>query len=169
MSTQTIEPCFSTKLILTYLSALFLLLILFHIQTSPFTSLSFPTSTPWSFFHQWKSSDHRSKVVEILTDRLRDSVTFLPLKDRRFAETAMTGNTWVMSSLNDIHDEDGSEYLYFPSPATKGRILCIKGRNTRDGTKNSYALAWPESIPNSATLILGLTYVSDTYYNYDNL
>ncbi|CAL5332708.1 unnamed protein product [Camellia sinensis] len=27
----------------------------------------------------------------------------------------------------------------------------------------------PESIPNSATLILGLTYVSDTYYNYDNL
>ncbi|KAF5955342.1 hypothetical protein HYC85_008198 [Camellia sinensis] len=186
MFTQTNKPCFSTKLILTYLSALFLLLILFHIQTSPFTSLSSPASTPWSFFHQWKSSDHRSKVVETLTDRLRDSVTFLPLKDLRFAETTMTGNTWFMSSLNDSHDEDGSEYLYFPSPAAKGRILCIKGRNARDGTKNSYALAWchgptplepckatrdtwPESIPNSATLILGLTYVSDTYYNYDNL
>ncbi|KAF5950206.1 hypothetical protein HYC85_012199 [Camellia sinensis] len=167
MFTQTNKPCFSTKLICTYLSALFLLLILFHIQTSPFTSLSSPTSTPWSFFHPWKSSNH--KVVETLTDRLRDSVTFLPLKDLRFAETAMTGNTWFMSSLNDSHDEDGSEYLYFPSPASKGKILCIKGRNTRDGTKNSYALAWPESIPNSATLIPGLTYVSDTYYNYDNL
>ncbi|GMP45807.1 hypothetical protein CsSME_00014192 [Camellia sinensis var. sinensis] len=141
MFTQTNKPCFSTKLILTYLSTLFLLLVLFHIQTSPFTSLSSPTSTPWSFFHQWKSNDHRSKVVETLTDRLRDSVTFLPLKDLRFAEIAMTGSTWFMSSLNDSHDEDGSEYLYFPSLATKGRILCIKGRNARDGTKNSYALA----------------------------
>jgi hypothetical protein len=107
--------------------------------------------------------------TDILTSKLRDSVTFLPLKDLWFAATAMTGNTWFMSSLNDTHEDNEAEYLYFPSQASMGRLLCIKGRNTGDGTKNSYALAWPESLPGSARYVKGLTFVSDTYYDYVNL
>ncbi|XP_024022954.1 uncharacterized protein LOC112092041 [Morus notabilis] len=60
-------------------------------------------------------------------------------------------------------------YLYFPSEPSKGRILCIKGHDTHEGKKNLYALAWPESLPRSATLLKGLTFVSDTYYDYENL
>ncbi|XAR62111.1 Protein O-GlcNAc transferase [Bertholletia excelsa] len=129
------------------------LLLLFYIQASPFAFASF--SSP--------------KSVEDLIAKLRDSVTFLPLKDTRLAETAMTGSNWFMSSLNDTYQEDEPQYLYFPSQASKGRILCIRGRSTSDGTKNSYALAWPESLPDHSTLLKGVTYVSETYYNHDNL
>ncbi|XP_059629792.1 uncharacterized protein LOC132272713 [Cornus florida] len=101
--------------------------------------------------------------------KLRDSVTFLPLKDLRFAEAAMEGNTWFMSSLDDTYEENEAGYLYFPSEASKGRLLCIKGRDTKDGAKNSYALAWPESLPDSATLKNGLTFISDSYYDHSNL
>ncbi|KAH0729830.1 hypothetical protein KY285_000837 [Solanum tuberosum] len=74
-----------------------------------------------------------------------------------------------MSSLNDTLEENETEHLYFPSKASKGRLLCFKGRDTRDGTKNSYALAWRGSLPDSAILLEGLTFVSDTYYNHENL
>lgn len=139
-------PWPSTKLIICILSIL-TILILLHMQASNFFSS--------------KESTYIS--------RLRDSVTFMPLKDLRFAKTAMEGNTWFMSSLNDTREENEAEYLYFPSESSKGRLLCIKGNDTKDGTKNSYALAWPESLPDSATLSKGLTFVSDTYYDYENL
>ncbi|KAK1588691.1 hypothetical protein Q3G72_025984 [Acer saccharum] len=75
----------------------------------------------------------------------------------------MEGNTWFMSSLNDTREENEAEYLYFPLQASKGRL------DKADGTKNSYALAWPKTLPNSLTLSKGLTFVSDTYYDYKNL
>ncbi|CAA2982262.1 PREDICTED: uncharacterized protein LOC107015834 [Olea europaea subsp. europaea] len=81
----------------------------------------------------------------------------------------MTGHTWFMSSLNDIHEKNEAEHLYFPSEKSKNRLLCVKGKNTNDGTKNSYTLAWPESLPESAILLKGLTFVSYTYYNHQNL
>ncbi|KAG5630723.1 hypothetical protein H5410_002440 [Solanum commersonii] len=104
-----------------------------------------------------------------MTEELKTSVTFLPLVDLRFRETATTGHTWFMSSLNDTLEENETEHLYFPSKASKGRLLFFKGRDTRDGTKNSYALAWRGSLPDSAILLEGLTFVSDTYYNHENL
>ncbi|KAL9273042.1 hypothetical protein AKJ16_DCAP17102 [Drosera capensis] len=104
-----------------------------------------------------------------LMSRLRDSVTFLPLKDLRYADTAMEGNTWFMSSLNDTYEENEAEYLYFPSKKSNGRLLCINASVGRVGTKNSYALAWPESLPESAKLMKGLTFISYTYYDYANL
>ncbi|PON70525.1 Transmembrane protein [Trema orientale] len=139
-------PCPSTKLIICIFLVL-TVLILLHMQ-------------PSSFFPSTKSN---------FMSKLRDSVTFLPLKDLRFTNTAMEGNTWFMSSLNDTREENEAEYLYFPSESSKGRLLCIKGNDTEDGTKNSYALAWPECLPDSATLLSGLTFVSDTYYDYENL
>uniref|UniRef100_M0ZPX1 Uncharacterized protein n=1 Tax=Solanum tuberosum TaxID=4113 RepID=M0ZPX1_SOLTU len=104
-----------------------------------------------------------------MTAKLKHSVTFLPLQDSRFRETATTGHTWFMSSLNDTREENEAEYLYFPSKASKGRLLCFKGRDMKDGTKNSYALAWRESLPDSAILLEGLTFVSYTYYDHTNL
>ncbi|CAN1345584.1 hypothetical protein LINPERPRIM_LOCUS40415 [Linum perenne] len=81
----------------------------------------------------------------------------------------MEGNTWFMSSLADTREGNESEYLYFPSEASKGRLICIKGDDTRDGSKNSYAQAWREALPEDARLMEGLTFVSDTYYDYVNL
>ncbi|KAK0577697.1 hypothetical protein LWI29_037185 [Acer saccharum] len=157
-----------SKLVISIL-LLFVILILLHLQASPINSSYSPASASRAFFTKWKGlvTDASSGIT--LISRLRDSVTFLPLKDLRFAETAMEGNTWFMSSLNDTREENEAEHLYFPSQASKGRLLCIMGRDKADGTKNSYALAWPETLPNSATLLKGLTFVSDTYYDYKNL
>ncbi|CAN6584128.1 unnamed protein product [Malus baccata var. baccata] len=132
----------STVLIAIFLSSLFLILILYLAQPSP----SFSPSL-----------------------KLQNSVTFLPLKDTRFANTAMKGNTWFMSSLSDTYEENESEYLYFPLEASDGKLLCIKWNDISDGTRNSYALAYPEGLPNSTTFLKGLVFMSDTLYDYGNL
>ncbi|XP_031112053.1 uncharacterized protein LOC116016025 [Ipomoea triloba] len=152
----------ATKHITFLFASFLLLLLLFHIHFSPFDLSSSPASHPWMF-------PDSSGVVESLTTKLKQSVTFMPLKDLRFAQTAMTGNTWFMSSLNDTHEKDEAQHLYFPSDASQGRLLCVKGRNIRDGTQNSYALAWRSSLPFSATLLEGLTFISDSYYSHENL
>ncbi|KAL3514241.1 hypothetical protein ACH5RR_026958 [Cinchona calisaya] len=152
---------------------LFSLLTIFHIQSFTSDSSSYSSSISKAFFPLWRrgvsSVKKQSTIMDSTVDKLRQSVTFLPLKDLRFSETAMTGNTWFMSSLNDTHDKNEAEYMYFPSEASQGRLLCLKGRDTKDGVKNSYALAWKESLPDSAVLLEGLTFVSDTYFNHDNL
>ncbi|RWR89970.1 Glycosyltransferase AER61 [Cinnamomum micranthum f. kanehirae] len=74
-----------------------------------------------------------------------------------------------MSSLNDTTTSSDSEYLLFPSNSSYGRLLCLTGRHSNDGGRNSYALAWPDAIPPGATLLAGLTFVSDTYYDYHNI
>lgn len=149
----------SITILIICLFSLSIILLLFHAHASPFGFFSFSTS----------SASLSNHDVHGLNSKLRDSVTFLPLKDLRFTKTATEGNTWFMSSFNDTYEENESQYLYFPSQTSKGRLLCIKGHDKRDGTQNSYALAWPESLPNSTTFLNGLTFVSDTYYDYLNL
>ncbi|KAJ4754576.1 transmembrane protein [Rhynchospora pubera] len=106
---------------------------------------------------------------ETLMVMLRDSVTFLPLKDLRFSDKPTTGHTWFMSSVNDTFEPNDSEYLHFPSNSSKGRMLCLLSHHRYDGAANSYAFAWPNALPHGATLLPGLTYVSETYYDYTNL
>ncbi|GAB4861322.1 hypothetical protein Ancab_036483 [Ancistrocladus abbreviatus] len=116
------------------------------------------------WYHRYNSDP------ETLISKLRDSFTFLPLKDLRFAKTAMEGNTWFLSSLlNDTYEENEADYLHFPSQSSKGRFLCIRGSDMHDGAKNSHALAWPESLPEKAHLFKGLASVSNIYYVYENL
>ncbi|MCD7457002.1 hypothetical protein HAX54_033817 [Datura stramonium] len=154
------------KYISIFFFTLFLVVILYHIQySSPFDFSLSARSQRRAFLSQENYSD----VIETMTAKLKDSVTFLPLQDLRFRETAITGHTWFMSSLNDTREENEAEHLYFPSKASKGRLLCFKGRDTKDGTKNLYALAWRESLPDSAILLEGLTFVSYTYYDHKNL
>ncbi|KAB5568737.1 hypothetical protein DKX38_002530 [Salix brachista] len=170
------SSCYSKKII----TAIFLLLLipkLAHLQASPFYFFASPTATSRAFFNKWKgialddasAGPSISKNSDSLISKLRESVTFLPLKDLRFAETAMEGSTWFMSSLNDTHEANEAEYLYFPSQMSKGRILCIKGRHASDGTKNSYALVWPEALPRLCHAHEGLDLRVHTYYDYGNL
>ncbi|KAL0909067.1 hypothetical protein M5K25_023590 [Dendrobium thyrsiflorum] len=97
------------------------------------------------------------------------SITFLPLKDLNFASTPMDGNTWFMSSLNDTFEDGEAEHLLFPSPSSHHNLLCLSGRDRSNGTKNSYALAPRHSLPNGAMFFKGLTFISDSYYDYENL
>ncbi|WMV26931.1 hypothetical protein MTR67_020316 [Solanum verrucosum] len=165
--TRNKNKLLTIKFITISFFTLFLVVILFHIQySSPFDfSLSARSQTRRASLFQ----ENYSNVIEMMTAKLKHSVTFLPLQDSRFRETATTGHTWFMSSLNDTREENEAEYLYFPSKASKGRLLCFKGRDMKDGTKNSYALAWRESLPDSAILLEGLTFISYTYYDHTNL
>ncbi|KAL9255250.1 hypothetical protein AKJ16_DCAP02486 [Drosera capensis] len=134
-----------------------LVIFLFHILVSPF------------YF-----SLNGSLAKEVMSSKLHaelnaSNITFLPLKDIRFAKTAMDGNTWFMSSVNDTYDPNYAEYLFFPSENYEGKLLCINTSTGVDGTKNSYALAWPEALPDSAILLKGLSFVSYTYYDFYNL
>ncbi|KAL3814387.1 hypothetical protein ACJIZ3_015655 [Penstemon smallii] len=145
---------FSPKLSI-YLVAIFSLpFILFQIQSLQFRSSS-------SLMHQ-----NCSQELKSMTYKLQNSVTFLPLKDLRFSSKPLQGHTWFMSSTLDTHEKGEVQYQEFPS---KGRILCLKGRNTHDGSQNSYALSWPQSLPFNATFRKGLTFVSYNHYNYDNI
>lgn len=94
---------------------------------------------------------------------------FLPVKNLSLASTAMDGNTWFMSSLNDTREPGEPEHLFFPSEESGNRLLCLSGRDERNGTRNYYALVPPDSLPPNARLLPGLTFVSDTYYDYTNL
>ncbi|GAB2232259.1 hypothetical protein Droror1_Dr00011291 [Drosera rotundifolia] len=116
-----------------------------------------------------RQQDKGKHELKALITKLQNSVTFLPLKDLRFKKTAMEGHTWFMSSLNDTYEENEAEYLYFPSENSNGRLLCIKATTRVDGMNNSYALAWPESLPKSAKFLKGLSFISSTYYDYVNL
>lgn len=71
--------------------------------------------------------------------------------------------------MYDTQENGEVQYQQFPSQSSKGRVLCIKGRDNHDGAWNSYALAWPEALPQNATLLKGLTFVSYNHYNYDNI
>ncbi|RZC64344.1 hypothetical protein C5167_008038 [Papaver somniferum] len=162
----------NTTIIIFLALSLVTLLILFDFQALH-TPISSSSLKSWSF-QKWEtlcksnynSGNYSSKLNE-MTSKLRDSVTFLPLKDWRFKPRE--GHTWFMSTIEDIIEDDEVEYLYFPSEVSKGRILCLSARDRRDGGNNFYGLAWPESLPANATFMEGLTYVSDTYYDYNNL
>ncbi|KAF8012899.1 hypothetical protein BT93_I0918 [Corymbia citriodora subsp. variegata] len=146
-------------------------------QVSLLQSQSTPSSRwPLSLVRRWRkiALDTSSAVgtaneLDALAGRLRDAVTFLPLKDLRFAERPADGHTWFMSSLNDISVGGGPQHLRFPSDGSKGRVLCLKGRDVHDGSWNYYALAWPEALPHNATVMGGLTFVSYNHYDYHNL
>ncbi|KAF0913295.1 hypothetical protein E2562_021947 [Oryza meyeriana var. granulata] len=107
----------------------------------------------------------RSAAVGDYVDRLRASATFLLLKDtREWAET------WFISTLDDTSEPEGeAKNLVFPSAASAGRLLCMSAPSRRDGTKNAYALAWSDALPDGAELRRGLAYVSETAYDHSNL
>ncbi|PIN00500.1 hypothetical protein CDL12_26999 [Handroanthus impetiginosus] len=144
--------------------------------------LQAPPSTSWDFMHQWEKPFFTTKStpqvlqhyncsqeLKSMVSKLQEAVTFLPLKDLRYSSKALQGHTWFMSSMFDTHEKGEVQYQEFPSKASKGRLLCLKGRDTHDGSWNLYALAWPQALPPNATLKKGLTFISYNHYNYDNI
>ncbi|XP_004292478.1 PREDICTED: uncharacterized protein LOC101296745 isoform X2 [Fragaria vesca subsp. vesca] len=176
---------FSPKLSIYILSACVALFVIFHIQSlqTPLDSISSLPS--WSLNNvmrrQWQRVDNNTTTtaeeennhtdsLNSLRDRLRQSVTFLPLKDLRYAHAALVGHTWFMSSMYDSSDQEGEvQYQHFPSHSSSNRLLCLKGRDSHDGSWNSYALAWPDALPHNATLLTGLSFISYNHYDYDNI
>ncbi|CAL5073889.1 unnamed protein product [Urochloa decumbens] len=106
-----------------------------------------------------------SQPAAVDVDRLRASVTFLPLKDTR-----QGAETWFISTLNATAEPEGeARNLVFPSPASAGRLLCLSAPSRRDGARNAYALAWRDALPRGAALLRGLAFVSETAYDHTNI
>uniref|UniRef100_A0A7N0TWH2 Glycosyltransferase 61 catalytic domain-containing protein n=1 Tax=Kalanchoe fedtschenkoi TaxID=63787 RepID=A0A7N0TWH2_KALFE len=172
---------FSPKLSIYILCVCVSLFIIFQIQSlqtidpspSPASTDHRRIPTPsWNLnlVAQFNNYLHNStSQITSLTDKLRKSVTFLPLKDLRFSSTPLEGHTWFMSSLTDKQEPGEVQHQHFPSPDSQNRLLCLKGHDTHDGANNYYALAYPEALPANATLLKGLTFVSYNHYNYDNI
>ena len=164
-TTMSASSLYSPKLSIFLLALCVSLFTLYHIRFlhAP------PSSTSWSLMHHWERVTNCTQELESMAEKLRQAVTFLPLKDLRYADTAPEGHTWFMSSMHDTREEGEVQHQQFPSESSKGRLLCLKGKETHDGSWNSYALAWPEALPINATLLKGLTFVSYNHYNYDNI
>ncbi|KAJ0984674.1 hypothetical protein J5N97_003030 [Dioscorea zingiberensis] len=45
----------------------------------------------------------------------------------------------------------------------------MHGHDSSNGANNSYALTWPDVLPSGAKLLSGLTFISETFYDYTNL
>ncbi|KAJ6741038.1 GLYCOSYLTRANSFERASE [Salix purpurea] len=164
-TTMSVSSLYSPKLSVFLLALCVSLFTLYHIQSlhAP------PSSPPWSTMNYWERVTNCTQELKPTVEKLRQAVTFLPLKDLRYADKALQGHTWFMSSMNDTHEEGEVQYQQFPSEPSKGRLLCFKGKDTRDGSWNSYALAWPEALPINAKLLKGLTFVSYNHYDYGNI
>lgn len=106
--------------------------------------------------------------LENLGNHLRESVMFLPLKDTSVAPTTEPDRTWFMSTIYGKSENGNPEYHYFPSEKSQGKILCVKGRDRSNGTLNSYGFAWPKYLPPNSTLLPGISFVSDNFYDYAN-
>ncbi|KAL0422423.1 UNVERIFIED_CONTAM: hypothetical protein Slati_3265200 [Sesamum latifolium] len=145
-------------------------------RSLPHPSPSNPSSSSWDFISTDRVSTvsidctvNCSQELKSMASKLQEAVTFLPLKDLRYSSRPLQGHTWFMSSMLDTHEKGEVQYQEFPSKASKGRVLCLKGRDTHDGSWNLYALAWPQTLPPNATLLKGLTFVSYNHYSYDNI
>ncbi|KAH7865539.1 hypothetical protein Vadar_007993 [Vaccinium darrowii] len=171
---RLLSPCTLYISILLILPSCIFLVLVFE---SRFLRTPSPSSQPsllpyaWGFIHQLKNVNAFATDATCSTadDKLRGAVTFLPLKDLRYEKTAEAGHTWFMSSMNDTREEGEVQYQQFPSESSNGRLLCIKGRDTHDGVWNSYALAWPETLPYNATLMKALTFISNNHYGHNNI
>lgn len=115
--------------------------------------------------HETKEMKFKLKAME---DTLRESVTFLPLKETWLTTIPVQGYSWFMSTLKEKNEKGNLVYFYFPSETSNGRILCVQGRHAHDGSQNSYGFARRQQLPPNSTLLPGLTFVSDTYYDYTN-
>ena len=100
--------------------------------------------------------------MDDLVGRLRASVTFLPLRDKR-----KRAGEWFISALNDSSEPEGeAKNLVLPSAASSGRVLCVHAPPRSDA---AYALAWRDALPRGAALRPGLAFVSEMSYDYRNL
>lgn len=119
----------------------------------------------------------KDKVIElenashIFKKQLSLGVKYLPLKvidSSRHRDDHVYH--YFMSVFKGRGMVEGPPDLFiFPSDRfSHDRLLCFKGNHTSDGTQNSYAFAFKEGLPIGASLVPGITLISDTYWDFNN-
>ncbi|TVU05730.1 hypothetical protein EJB05_48909, partial [Eragrostis curvula] len=126
-----------------------------------FFLLQFRTLSLWAPIVRCATS--QPAAIDDLVERLRGTVTFLPLRD-----AGERPGAWFISALkNDSSEPEGeAKNLVLPSAASNGRVLCVSAPPRVDAT---YALAWRDALPRGAALRPGLAFVSESSYDYRNL
>lgn len=93
------------------------------------------------------------------------SNSFLPMKDETQQGMSNTDTNWFMSRLHGRMSGSG-ETFDLPGDDPDGRLLCVRGADQDDGTKNSYGLF--RTLPADAVLLPGTTFIADNYWDYHN-
>lgn len=118
--------------------------------------------------------EKRLNALENASDFMRiymaQNVEFRPLIDLSIpAGLAPDGIHRFMSSIRGRGMAMGTpEFFNFPSDFSDGRILCIKGNSTSNGTVNQYAFAFPGALPSNAVFLGGYTLISENIYDFVN-
>lgn len=94
--------------------------------------------------------------------------TFLPLQDVTKEGLSDHDTNWFMSGLRGLRTNGSAESFDLPRDDPHGRILCVRGNHTSNGTKNSYGLFKKEELPPNFILMKGITLVADNYWDYYN-
>ena len=105
----------------------------------------------------------------------RGLVEFLPLVETSNNATLVDDTRFYHYFLS-IYKTQGfkegpPEIFIYPSthdPISRGRLLCIRGNDTFDGSQNHYAFAYTDTLPASASLVPGTTLISDSTYDFVN-
>lgn len=119
--------------------------------------------------------EKRLNAVENASDLMRryigQNVEFRPLMDVGIqSKLATDGIHRFMSAIRGRGMAMGApEFFNFPSNFSDGRVLCIKGNSTSNGTINQYAFAFPEALPPNALFLRGHTLISENSYDFVNL
>lgn len=96
--------------------------------------------------------------------------TFLPIKDVGQPGMSDSDSNWFMSGLRGRSTSQGDgETFDLPSDDPVGRVLCVRGNDGGDGTKNGYGLFRKEAMPPDSIFRRGTTFVADNYWDYNNI
>ncbi|XP_077234275.1 uncharacterized protein LOC143876460 [Tasmannia lanceolata] len=138
-----------TKSTTTYLLTITSFLLVIIIQSLAILRTSSP---------QTQNTQQSSKEKPKSTDP-----TFYPLKDPKVPPYTNPNRTWFMSTLTGHSINGMPEHFIFPSHPPNNKILCINSH------KKSYTLAAAKNtFPANTTILRGLTFVADSFYDYEN-
>ncbi|KAG0580919.1 hypothetical protein KC19_4G210700 [Ceratodon purpureus] len=119
------------------------------------------------------ASPNQKKIVIIKNDKLlefRPENTFLPMKDVEQPGMSDNDTNWFMSRLRGRSITPGSgETFDLPMDDPEGRVLCVRGNDDHDGTKNGYGLFQKKAMPRNSIFRRGTTFIADNYWDYNNI
>lgn len=135
------------------------------------------------------SSSKDDQDLQPLLIKIKDKVIELENASHIFKKQLSLGVKYLpLKVIDSSRDRDDHVYHYFMSvfkgrgmvegppdlftfPSDRfshDRLLCFKGNHTSDGTQNFYAFAFKEGLPIGASVVPGITLISDTYWDFNN-
>lgn len=113
------------------------------------------------------------KIVSTKNDKLSEfkpENTFLPMKDVEQPGMSDKDTNWFMSRLRGRSTSQGNgETFDLPLDDPDGRVLCVRGNDEHDGTKNGYGLFQKKAMPRNSIFRRGTTFIADNYWDYNNI